>query len=87
MSYSNEIKEAVLGVSSSTLQTEGAVSEATVREMVSGALTSLRTHYALAVSGIMGPDGGSEEKPVGTVWVAAGNKEKTIDLIKFVFIK
>ncbi|MBP8244079.1 MAG: CinA family protein [Chitinophagaceae bacterium] len=77
VSYSNEIKEAVLGVSSSTLQTEGAVSEATVREMVSGALTSLQTDYALAVSGIMGPDGGSEEKPVGTVWIATGNKEKT----------
>lgn len=77
VSYSNEIKEAVLGVSSSTLQTEGAVSEATVREMVSGALTTLQTDYALAVSGIMGPDGGSEEKPVGTVWIATGNKEKT----------
>ncbi len=44
--------------------------------MVSGALKKLKTDYVLAVSGIMGPDGGSEEKPVGTVWLAAGNKEK-----------
>ena len=77
VSYSNEIKEKVLGVSSSTLQTEGAVSETTVKEMVTGALAALQTDYALAVSGIMGPDGGSEENPVGTIWVAAGNREKT----------
>ena len=77
VSYANETKENVLGVSASTLQTEGAVSEATVKAMVSGALTSLHTDYALAVSGIMGPDGGTDEKPVGTVWVAAGNQEKT----------
>jgi len=77
VSYANETKENVLGVSASTLQTEGAVSEATVKAMVSGAFTSLHTDYALAVSGIMGPDGGTDEKPVGTVWVAAGNQEKT----------
>ena len=77
VSYANETKENVLAVPATTLQTEGAVSEATVKAMVSGALTSLHTDYALAVSGIMGPDGGTEEKPVGTVWVAAGNKEKT----------
>lgn len=84
VSYANEIKERVLGVSSSTLQNEGAVSEATVKEMVSGALKTLQTNYVLAVSGIMGPDGGSEDKPVGTVWIAAGNKEKT-ETIKLSF--
>lgn len=77
VSYANEVKEQVLGVSPETLSEFGAVSEETVREMVRGALSGLDVDYALATSGIMGPDGGSEEKPVGTVWIAAGNKEKT----------
>src|SRR5690606_20491768 len=55
----------------------GAVSEETVRAMVAGGLEALKTDYIVAVSGIMGPDGGSAEKPVGTVWLAAGNREKT----------
>ena len=77
VSYANEIKESVLGVSGSTLQTEGAVSETTVTEMAKGALNLLQTDYVLAVSGIMGPDGGSTEKPVGTVWIAAAGRDKT----------
>ena len=77
VSYANETKENVLGVNHETLITSGAVSKETVKEMVSGALKEMNTDYALATSGIMGPDGGSEEKPVGTVWIAAGNKEKT----------
>ncbi len=77
VSYSNDIKKNILGVSAETLATKGAVSEETVREMVSGAIKALGVDYALATSGIMGPGGGSEEKPVGTVWIAAGNKEKT----------
>jgi nicotinamide-nucleotide amidase len=77
VSYSNSIKEIILGVKQSTLETSGAVSEETVKEMVNGALKTLNVDYALAVSGIMGPDGGSEEKPVGTVWIAAGNAVKT----------
>jgi nicotinamide-nucleotide amidase len=52
------------------------VSEETVKEMALGAIKTLRVDYVLAVSGIMGPDGGMEEKPVGTVWIAAGNKDK-----------
>ncbi|MCX8019134.1 MAG: CinA family nicotinamide mononucleotide deamidase-related protein [Chitinophagaceae bacterium] len=72
VSYSNEIKEKVLGVKTETLKNFGAVSEQTVIEMVNGALKTLECDYTLAVSGIMGPDGGSTEKPVGTVWVAAG---------------
>ena len=76
VSYANEIKENVLGVQNETLKNYGAVSEETVREMVAGALNSLKVDYALATSGIMGPGGGSEEKPVGTVWLAVGNGQK-----------
>lgn len=78
VSYANEIKERVLQVSPETLEKEGAVSEATVIQMVKGALEALQTDYAIAVSGIMGPDGGSQEKPVGTVWVAVGNSREII---------
>ncbi|MBS1659814.1 MAG: competence/damage-inducible protein A [Bacteroidetes bacterium] len=78
VSYANEIKENVLHVSSSTLSTNGAVSEPTVEEMVRGALDLLNTDFAIATSGIMGPGGGSLEKPVGTVWVAVGNRQKTL---------
>ncbi|HRF25255.1 MAG TPA: CinA family nicotinamide mononucleotide deamidase-related protein [Chitinophagaceae bacterium] len=77
ISYANSVKENLLHVSPHTLSIKGAVSRETVTEMVAGALYKLKTDYALAVSGIMGPGGGSEEKPVGTVWIAAGNKEKT----------
>lgn len=76
VSYANDIKENLLQVSSQTLQTEGAVSEQTVIQMIQGTLQNLRTDFAIATSGIMGPDGGSPEKPVGTVWIAVGNKEK-----------
>jgi nicotinamide-nucleotide amidase len=76
VSYANEVKENVLHVSPETLRTDGAVSEATVRQMVQGALQTLRTDYAVATSGIMGPDGGSPEKPVGTVWIAVGNQHR-----------
>lgn len=78
VSYANEIKEKVLKVSPDTMKAGGAVSEATVKEMVLGAVTALNTDYALATSGIMGPDGGSPEKPVGMVWVAVGNRNKVV---------
>lgn len=78
VSYANEIKEKVLKVSPDTLKAGGAVSETTVKEMVQGAVTALNTDYALATSGIMGPDGGSPEKPVGMVWVAVGNRNKVV---------
>ncbi|MGZ8540257.1 MAG: nicotinamide-nucleotide amidohydrolase family protein, partial [Chitinophagaceae bacterium] len=77
VSYSNDIKETLLGVKHETLVSAGAVSKETVIEMVRGAIAELNVDYALATSGIMGPDGGTEEKPVGTVWIAAGNKDKT----------
>ena len=74
--YSNEVKENVLGVKHETLMNAGSVSEETVKEMAKGVIETLKTDYAIATSGIMGPDGGSEEKPVGTVWIAVGNIEK-----------
>ncbi|HEX6180910.1 MAG TPA: CinA family protein, partial [Chitinophagaceae bacterium] len=78
VSYDNEIKTNLLGVPKETLESVGAVSEETVTQMVRGALDVLKTDYVLATSGIMGPDGGSENKPVGTVWIAVGNKEKIV---------
>ncbi len=78
VSYANSVKQSVLGVAPETLHTHGAVSEATVIEMAQGALRQLGTDYIVAVSGIMGPGGGSAEKPVGTVWVATGNRDKLV---------
>ena len=78
ISYSNEVKNQLLNVDDVVLREEGAVSEATVRAMAEGALDVLHTDYAIAISGIMGPGGGSPEKPVGLVWLAAGNKEELI---------
>jgi nicotinamide-nucleotide amidase len=77
ISYANDVKENVLHVKNDTLGKYGAVSQETVIEMVKGAIEELNIDYALAVSGIMGPDGGTVEKPVGTVWIAVGNIEKT----------
>jgi nicotinamide-nucleotide amidase len=76
--YANEVKIDVLKVTEETLNTKGAVSEETVREMVSGAIKELKTDYCIATSGIMGPDGGTENKPVGTVWIAAGDMDHVI---------
>jgi nicotinamide-nucleotide amidase len=70
VTYSNRAKEEMLGVSAETLALYGAVSEAVVREMVEGTLIRSGAAIAVAVSGVAGPEGGSEEKPVGTVWFA-----------------
>lgn len=78
VSYSYEMKTRLLGVRPDTLIQQGAVSEETVREMVAGALDALNVDVALAVSGIAGPDGGTEDKPVGTVWLAVGNRALTV---------
>lgn len=78
VSYSYDIKETLLDVKKETLDKYGAVSEETVREMLSGLLGKMKTDFGIAVSGIMGPDGGTREKPVGTVWIAVGNKEKQV---------
>ncbi|GHD95001.1 MULTISPECIES: nicotinamide-nucleotide amidase [Pseudocitrobacter] len=68
VTYSNEAKSQMIGVSAVTLEQHGAVSEPVVVEMAVGALRAARASYAVSVSGIAGPDGGSDEKPVGTVW-------------------
>ena len=70
VTYSNEAKEALLGVNPQTLDVTGAVSEETALEMVSGALARFGAGLAVAVTGIAGPTGGTVEKPVGTVWVS-----------------
>lgn len=70
VSYSNGAKESILGVKNETLEKHGAVSEAVVKEMADGALHLSGADIAVAVSGVAGPDGGTEDKPVGTVWFA-----------------
>lgn len=70
VTYSYEAKEELLGVKPETLEIHGAVSEATAREMVLGALRWSRADTAVAVTGIAGPDGGTRDKPVGLVWFA-----------------
>lgn len=75
VSYSNQIKEMLLNVKKETLENYGAVSEQTAKEMLSGLLNKTKTDFGIAVTGIMGPDGGTPQKPVGTVWIAVGNKE------------
>ncbi|WP_221800910.1 CinA family protein [Oceanobacter mangrovi] len=76
VTYSNEAKMQMLGVQQTTLEQHGAVSEATVREMVAGAVQHSRADVAVATSGIAGPGGAVPGKPVGTVWVAWGNHQR-----------
>ena len=78
VAYSNEAKQNLLGVSAETLEQFGAVSEETVVEMVKGSIEVLGADFAMATSGIAGPGGGTHEKPVGTIWIAAGSKDKII---------
>ncbi len=78
VSYHNEVKNEVLGVNSDVIKSDGAVSRVVVEQMANGALSKLGSDYAVATSGIAGPGGGSEEKPVGTVWIAVAGPDKTI---------
>jgi nicotinamide-nucleotide amidase len=79
--YSNELKMSLLDVSAATLAQSGAVSEATVREMSQGALARLGGEIAVAVSGIAGPDGGTTNKPVGTIWFAWSLRNQSIETL------
>ena len=72
VSYANSVKSGLLGVDPALLSAHGAVSGPVVEAMAKGALDALGVDASLAVSGVAGPDGGSADKPVGTVWVAAG---------------
>jgi nicotinamide-nucleotide amidase len=82
--YSNEMKQNLLGVSEDSLHKYGAVSEQVVCEMAEGARKNLSADFAVATSGIAGPTGGTEEKPVGTVWIAIATPGKTISE-KYIF--
>jgi nicotinamide-nucleotide amidase len=75
VTYSNTMKSKLLNVEKSILEQYGAVSEETVRAMAEGALAIANADLVIAVSGIAGPNGGTEEKPVGSVWIAWGTKE------------
>ena len=84
VAYANEVKEKILGVGAADIETWGAVSESVVRQMAEGVKQLMRVDYAVATSGVAGPDGGTTEKPVGTVWIAVATPQKTIAR-KFVF--
>ncbi|MEI3152285.1 MAG: nicotinamide-nucleotide amidohydrolase family protein [Eubacteriales bacterium] len=85
VSYANEIKEKLLGVRHKTLEKYGAVSEQTAAEMATGAVRALGADFSVAVTGIAGPDGGSEEKPVGLVYIACANKNGNVKVTKNLF--
>ena len=76
VTYENDIKHRILGVKQESLEEHGAVSEAVVKQMAKGAMNKTGADFAIAVSGIAGPEGGTEEKPVGTVWLAWGSRDK-----------
>ena len=78
LAYANEVKMEQLGVSSETLDNFGAVSEETVIEMAEGVRKTIKADIGIATSGIAGPDGGTEDKPVGTIWVAVVTPDKTV---------
>lgn len=86
VSYCNEVKADVLGVSRADLEKYGAVSSTVAEQMASGVRRLLKTDYAVATTGIAGPTGGSDEKPVGTVWIAVATPTKVLSR-KYVFGK
>lgn len=78
VSYSNDVKSEVLGVPEEFLKDYGAVSEPVVRAMAEGVRSQMKSTYALATTGVAGPTGGSEDKPVGTVWIACAGPKGTV---------
>jgi nicotinamide-nucleotide amidase len=85
VAYENEVKKSLLGVKDETLQSFGAVSKEVVEEMAVGVQKLLHADYAIAVSGIAGPGGGTAEKPVGTVWIAIAGPNGSMTSKKFLF--
>ena len=85
VTYSNQSKKDMLGVADATLATFGAVSRETVTEMASGALECSAAQISVAVTGIAGPDGGTPDKPVGTVWIAWASAKRTSHLAGWTF--
>ncbi len=78
VTYSNAAKSDMLAVPTSVIEEYGAVSEAVVSAMVQGALHYSDADYAIAVTGVAGPGGGSEDKPIGTVWIGVGSKQQIV---------
>ena len=85
VTYSNEAKQRMLGVAEQTLQDHGAVSGAVVAEMAQGCLINSNAQISVATSGVAGPGGGSEEKPVGTVWFAWAEQGRAVRTQKHQF--
>jgi len=85
VTYSNSAKETCLGVGKKTLAEFGAVSEETVRAMAEGALRLSEADISIAITGIAGPDGGTQEKPVGTVWIASSRAGRGTRAEKYLF--
>lgn len=81
VTYSNEAKQNLLGVTEQSLREHGAVSEAVVREMVAGCLAVTKVDVAVAISGVAGPGGGTEDKPVGMVWFAWGRSASDTEAV------
>lgn len=86
VTYANWTKESWIGVLPQTLTEHGAVSKETVQEMLAGTLRTCQSDYAIAVSGIAGPSGGTPQKPVGTVWIGAKAKEREPVIEPFLFV-
>ena len=78
ISYVNEVKESLLGVSHQTLEEKTAVCEEVAIQMVKGACRTLNTDYAISATGVAGPTGGTKEIPVGTIWLACGNSDRIV---------
>ena len=83
--YSNAFKQSVLGVPETCIEEFGAVSRETVLAMTQGLLSTTKADLAVSVSGVAGPGGGSDEKPVGTVWLSWGRRDKTIYATRYHF--
>ena len=85
VAYSNEIKISLLGVNKTTIEKYGAVSKECVKEMVINSIKLINSDISMAISGVAGPNGGTKEKPVGTVYIGVGNRDGKILIERFNF--